>query len=122
MSGWGVGGYDFDNDGAMDVLIMNMGQPPSLLRNTLSNRNHWIKVKLRGTRSNRSAIGAMVTIGKQTEVVLSQSSYLSHNDSRLHFGLGSAGSVDSITVRWPTGAEEKFPGSPADRVVELVEK
>ena len=122
MSSRGAAFGDFDNDGAMDVLIMNMGQPPSLLRNTLSNRNHWIKVKLRGTRSNRSAIGAMVTIGKQTEVVLSQSSYLSHNDSRLHFGLGSAGSVESITVRWPTGAEEKFTGSPADRVVELVEK
>src|SRR5262249_40632276 len=69
MSSRGAAFGDFDNDGAMDVLIMNMGQPPSLLRNIYSGRNHWIKVALRGTRSNRSAIGASVTIGKRTEVL-----------------------------------------------------
>ena len=121
MSSRGAAFGDFDNDGAMDVLIMNMGQPPSLLRNTLNNRNHWLKVKLQGTKSNRGAIGAMVTVGNQTDVLLSQSSYLSHNDSRLHFGLGSAGRVESITVHWPNGTVEKFPGSAADRVVVLVE-
>ena len=112
---------DFDNDGAMDVLIMNMGQPPSLLRNTLRSANHWIKVKLQGTKSNRSAIGASVTVGKQTDVVLSQSSFLSHNDERLHFGLGPATHVDGFAVRWPNGTTEQFPGSDADRLVLLVE-
>src|SRR5262245_51218943 len=121
MSSRGAAFGDFDNDGAMDVLIMNMGAGPSLLRNTLKNRNHWIKIKQRGTKSNRSAIGAVVTIGKQMDVVLSQSSYLSHNDSRLHFGLGAAERVGEITVRWPSGDLEKFPGSAADRVVEVVE-
>jgi enediyne biosynthesis protein E4 len=121
LSSRGAAFGDFDNDGAMDVLIMNMGEPPSLLRNILTSRNHWIKVKLQGTRSNRGAVGAAVTIGRQTEALLSQSSFLSHNDSRLHFGLGAAASVDGITVRWPSGAVEKFAGSPADRTVTLVE-
>jgi hypothetical protein len=116
---------DFDNDGAMDVLIMNMGAPVSLLRNQLRNGNHWIKVKLEGVRSNRSAIGATVTIHaggiEQTDAVVSQSSFLSHNDSRLHFGLGSAARVDDYTVRWPNGTMEKFPGSAADVLVRLTE-
>ena len=74
---------DFDNDGAIDVLVMNMDEPPSLLRNELRNQNHWVKVKLQGTKSNRSGIGATVrvhTAGRmQTAPVLSQSSYLSVN-------------------------------------------
>ena len=72
---------------------MNMGDAPSLLRNDLKSANHWIKIQLQGTKSNRSAIGATVTIetakSRQIDVVLSQSSYISHNDSRLHFGLGA---------------------------------
>jgi hypothetical protein len=116
---------DFDNDGAMDVLIMNMGAPVSLLRNRLQNGNHWIKVKLEGVSSNRSAIGATVTVAaggvRQTDAVVSQSSFLSHNDSRLHFGLGGAARVDGYTVIWPNGATERFPGSAADVLVRLVE-
>lgn len=116
---------DFDNDGALDVLIMNMGEAPSLLRNDLKSKNHWLKVELQGTQSNRGAIGAAVRLeaGKmlQTDVVLSQSSYISHNDSRLHFGLGDATAATKITVRWPNGAEENFPGAAADQLVRLVE-
>jgi hypothetical protein len=116
---------DFDNDGDMDVLIMNMGQAPSLLRNDLKSGNRWLKVLLQGVKSNRSAIGAAVTVEaggtRQTDVVLSQSSYISHNDSRLHFGLGAAARADSISVRWPSGTEEKFPGAAAGRLVLLVE-
>ena len=116
---------DFDNDGDVDVVIMNMGGPPSLLRNDLRSDNHWIKVKLEGTRSNRSAIGATVTVEagglKQTDAVLSQSSYISHNDARLHFGLGKADRVDKFTVRWPNGLIEQFPGAAAGRLALLVE-
>lgn len=116
---------DFDNDGAVDVVIMNMGEAPSLLRNGLRSDNHWIKVKLEGTKSNRSAIGATVTVEaggmKQTDAVLSQSSYISHNDSRLHFGLGKADRVDKFTVRWPNGLVERFPGAAAGRLVLLIE-
>ena len=116
---------DFDNDGDIDVLVMNMGDAPSLLRNELPVSNHWIQLRLEGTKSNRSAIGATVRIevaGKtQTRAVLSQSSYLSQNDFRLHFGLGGATRLDRIRVNWPSGAVEEFAGVPADGLVVLVE-
>jgi hypothetical protein len=119
---------DFDNDGDIDILIVNLNEPPSLLRNELRNdaagRQHWIKVKLAGTKSNRSAIGAQVTVrfgGKvQTKEVLSQSSYLSVNDPRLHFGLGNATSVD-FAVRWPVGTTENFRDVPVDHLIYVTE-
>jgi hypothetical protein len=116
---------DFDNDGDVDVLVMNMGEPPSLLRNDLPAGSHWVSLQLVGTRSNRSAIGATVTISagklRQTSAVLSQSSFLSQNDKRQHFGLGALESFDRVTVHWPNGLVEEFPGGPADRFVRLVE-
>jgi hypothetical protein len=117
---------DFDNDGDVDVLVMNMGEPPSLLRNDLASANHWITVQLQGTRSNRSAIGATVSVApagglRQTDAVVSQSSFLSQNDLRLHFGLGRATRVDGFTVRWPSGVQETFAGGEVDRLVVLVE-
>jgi hypothetical protein len=116
---------DFNNDGAIDVLIMNMGEEPSLLRNELKSANHWLKVELQGMKSNRSAIGAIVQVEagkwKLTDLVLSQSSYISHNDSRLHFGLGAETAATKITVRWPNGDTESFPGAPAGKLVRLVE-
>ncbi|MBS1831717.1 MAG: CRTAC1 family protein [Acidobacteria bacterium] len=118
----GVAFGDIDNDGDVDVLIMNMNEPPTLLRNDVSNKNHWVRVKLRGTKSNRAAIGAEVTLGKQKQVVMSQSSFLSHNDSRLHFGLGSEEETGVIRVRWPSGAMQEFPSAKADQEVLLVEQ
>jgi hypothetical protein len=100
---------DFDNDGDIDVLIVNMNEPPSLLRNDVKGTANWIKVKLEGTKSNRSAIGARVLVhygGKiQAQAVLSQSSFLSCNDPRLHFGLGNSPTAD-IEVYWPNGLHE----------------
>jgi hypothetical protein len=100
---------DFDNDGDIDVLIVNMNEPPSLLRNDVKGTANWIKVKLEGTKSNRSAIGARVLVhygGKiQAQAVLSQSSFLSCNDPRLHFGLGKSPTAD-IEVYWPNGLHE----------------
>jgi hypothetical protein len=125
MSSRGAAFGDFDNDGDVDVPVMNMGQAPSLLRNDLKSGNHWIKVKLQGTKSNRSAVGAIVSLTAggmtQTDAVLSQSSYISHSDPRLHFGLGAADRVDRFTVRWPSGAVEQFPGAPAGGLVLLIE-
>jgi hypothetical protein len=116
---------DFDNDGDIDVLIMNQNAPPSLLRNHYSGSNGWLNVLLRGTKSNRSAIGATVIVetaaNRQAAAVLSQSSYLSVNDPRLHFGLGSAKQADRVEVRWPSGRAEQFPATPANRTVTLVE-
>jgi len=115
---------DFDNDGDLDILIMNRNEPPSLLRNDAPGSHHWIKVRLEGTKSNRSAIGSRVLVrygGKvQAQCVTSQSSFLSANDPRLHFGLGEATIVD-IDVNWPTGASEKFTKIAADQLVTIRE-
>jgi hypothetical protein len=115
---------DFDNDGDIDILIVNMNEPPSLLRNDLRGANHWIKVKLTGTKSNRSAIGTRILIhygGKtQAQSVLSQSSYFSANDPRLHFGLGAVKTVD-IDIHWASGAVEHVKNVAADQLVTIVE-
>ena len=115
---------DFDNDGDVDVLIVNLNEPPSLLRNDLRGKPNWIKVKLEGVKSNRSAIGARVLArygGKtQAQAVLSQSSFYSCNDPRLHFGLGSATSVD-LDVYWPSGLHESFKQVAPNRLITLRE-
>lgn len=117
---------DFDNDGNIDVLVINMNDRPSLYRNQGGTGNHWITLLLKGTRSNRDAIGARVEIqaGGKTQVgeVRSGGSYLSHNDMRLHFGLGSATRVDHIQIRWPNGNVEEVPGVSADQFVTIKEK
>jgi hypothetical protein len=116
---------DFDNDGAMDVLVMNMHEAPSLLRNQLPAGSRWIKLLLEGTKSNRAAVGAVVRVevaGRvQAAAVLAQSSFLSLNDWRLHFGLGAAERAEAITVHWPSGQVERFPGVEAGRLYHLVE-
>ena len=115
---------DFDNDGDIDILIVNLNEPPSLLRNDLRGKQNWIKVKLEGVKSNRSAIGARVLVhygGKvQAQAVLSQSSFYSCNDPRLHFGLGASNTVD-IDVFWPNGLHEKFKAVSANQLVTLRE-
>jgi len=115
---------DFDNDGDMDVVVMNMNEPPSLLRNDVSGTGHWLKVLLVGVKSNRSAIGARVTArygGRvQAQEVTAQSSFYSANDRRLHFGLGPAASAD-LTIRWPTGDTENVPNVAADALVVIRE-
>ena len=115
---------DFDNDGDVDVLIMNLNEPPSLLRNDVTGDSHWVKVKLIGVKSNRSAIGARVTARYgdklQTQEVLSQASYYSANDLRLHFGLGTFNQV-ALDVRWPTGQVEHLAKAPVDHLLTIRE-
>jgi hypothetical protein len=121
----GVAFGDFDNDGNVDVLVMNMNEPPSLLHNEYSGGNGWIKVKLEGTRSNRAGLGATVTVTvggrKQARAVLSQSSYYSHDDLRLHFGLGRSAKADAIEVRWPSGGVDRLFDVPGRRMVTIKE-
>ncbi|MYG01875.1 MAG: CRTAC1 family protein [Acidobacteriia bacterium] len=116
---------DFDNDGDMDILVMNMNEPPSLIRADVSTGNHWLKVKLFGVESNRTAIGARVDVqagGRtQAQEVHSQTSYYSVNDFRLHFGLGSNSKADELSVRWPNGKRETFRDLPADRLLHIEE-
>ena len=120
----GVAFGDFDNDGDIDILIMNMNEPPSLLRNDMTGANHWLKVLLVGVESNRSAIGAQVvaTYGehKQAQSVMAQSSYLSANDRRLHFGLGAEHAA-GLEIHWPSGKTEKIPNVTANQLVVIRE-
>jgi hypothetical protein len=115
---------DFDNDGDMDVLISNINDAPTLLRND-SPAFNWIKVKCLGTVSNRSAIGTRVRVSAgsrvQIDEVQSGSSYLSQNDLRLHFGVGEADRIDRLEVRWPTGKIECFAGLQVNRLYTLEE-
>jgi hypothetical protein len=115
---------DFDNDGDIDILIVNLSEAPSLLRNDVSGNNHWLKVKLVGTKSNRSAIGGRVLAryGRkiQAQEVLSQSSFYSANDPRLHFGLGGETSAD-LEIRWPSGLRQILKGVEANQIVVVKE-
>src|SRR5262249_18287697 len=115
---------DFDNDGDLDLLIVNLNEPPSLLRNDVKADNHWLKLKLQATKSNRSAIGtrALVRYGgrRQLQEVTGQAGFLSVNDRRLHFGLGVESTAD-VEVRWPSGIVQNFKGVAADRLVTIDE-
>ena len=116
---------DIDNDGDVDVLVMNMNEPPALLRNEYAGSNRWLAVRLEGRVSNRSAIGATVrvTAGGRTQVraVLSQASYYSADDLRLHFGLGAAAAAELVEVRWPNGSLTTRSQVPAGHVVTIRE-
>ena len=117
---------DYDNDGDVDVLVLNMNDLPSLLRNDGGNKQNWIKIKLIGTKCNRTAIGARVRVVTgdhvQMDEVHSGSSVMSQGDLRLHFGLGKAETVDVIEVKWPTtGKLERFPQVKANQILTIRE-
>ena len=123
-NGRGAAVGDIDNDGSLEIVINNMNDAPSLLKN-LGDRENWIQIRTIGTRSNRSGIGTRVTVvtgnHRQMDEVRSGGSYLSQNDFRLHFGIGKAVKVDRIEVRWPSGRQEYFAELKANQVVALEE-
>jgi enediyne biosynthesis protein E4 len=116
---------DLFNDGDVDVVINNLDGPPSLLRNNGGNRLNWIMIKCVGTRSNRSAIGTRVRItalGRaQIDEVMSGSSYYSHSDVRLHFGLGRAAAAERVELAWPSGRKESLANLPANHLFVIEE-
>jgi enediyne biosynthesis protein E4 len=116
---------DINNDGCVDVVTLNRGATPSLFLNHCQNGNHRVLFKLLGSKSNRLAIGARVTIKAggvtQFSEVKGGSSYISQNDLRQHFGLGKNDKMDEVTVRWPNGESEAFRGLPADFLYTIVE-
>lgn len=116
---------DFDNDGDEDVVVLNMNDRPSLLRNDNRTGHHWILLKLEGTRTNRSAIGARVTLsaGGVTQIreVMSGGSVMSMNDLRLHFGLGAATQVDWISIQWPSGGTQRLEGVAVNQILTIQE-
>jgi hypothetical protein len=122
--GRGAAFGDFDNDGDMDVVIMNVNEPLSLLRNDAPAGNRWLKIRLEGTKSNRSAIGARVLVrygGKvQVQEQMSGTSFICSNDPRLHFGLGAAANAD-VEVHWPSGLVESLKAVAANQLLTLRE-
>ena len=116
---------DIFNTGNIDVVLVNVGEPPTLLLNQNAAPNHRVLFKLIGTKSNRAAIGARVTIHaagvRQIAEVRGGGSYLSQNDLRLHFGLGKSTRIDTVEIRWPSGKVETLENVPADSIYTIVE-
>jgi hypothetical protein len=125
LSGRGLAIADLWNDGRIEAVVNNLSDRPMLLVNEAKNGNHWLGLKLTGTLSNRSAIGARVVLhGTKrdwVDEVRSGSSYNSSNDLRLHFGLGGETALRSIEVRWPNGEREEFEAKGVDRILRLTE-
>ena len=116
---------DINNDGKVDILILNVGQPPTLLLNTTQTPYHAVLFKLLGTKDNRAAIGARVSVTAggitQFNEVRSGTSYLSQNDLRLHFGLESETVMSAVDVLWPSGKKDTFKDLPADFIYTINE-
>jgi hypothetical protein len=114
----GVAAADFDNDGGVEILVNNSHDAPSLLKN-YGARGSWISLKLVGTKSNRDAIGARVTVSaaghNQLQEVRSGGGYISQSDFRLHFGLGKATKAETVEVKWPSGQRQVFHDVEADK-------
>jgi hypothetical protein len=127
IAGRGLAVGDFDNDGALDVLVTVNDGPPILLRNTAARQNHWLGLKLIGKKSNRDAIGAVVTYqaaGRQhRRVKTGGGSFLSSHDPRLVLGLGQAGKIDWLEIHWPQpgGTVQRLQNPPIDRYITIVE-
>ena len=125
LSGRGLAIADLFNDGRIEAVVNNLSDRPLLLVNEAKNANHWLGLRLVGTFSNRSAIGARVTVRganrNWVDEVRSGSSYSSSNDLRLHFGLGATTVLQGIEVRWPNGTREQFAVAGVDRILELTE-
>jgi hypothetical protein len=123
--GRGLATGDFDNDGRIDLLVVDYEGAPLLLHNSSRTASHWITFDLRGSGANRFALGAQVTIHAGNQVwkgmVSPASSYLSSSDPRIHFGLGGTNKLDSVTVHWSDGKKTKLKGGTVDRIVTIVE-
>ena len=117
---------DVNNDGKIDVLLLNVGEPPTLLINRTATNNHAVMFRLIGSKSNRAAIGAKVTVTAGSLVesaeVRGGSSYLSQNDLRLHFGLELQTTINKVEISWPSGRKEEYLSLPADYIYTVQEE
>ena len=125
-AGRGAAFGDIDNDGDIDIVVTNLGQPCSVLRNNGGNRNHWLGLRLQGTRSNRDGIGARIEVVspsgfRQFYTVSTASSYNSASDRRIIAGLGSETSAKKVTIRWPSGAVQTLTEVKGDRMLNVLE-
>ncbi len=121
----GVAIGDFWNNGRLSPVVSNMNAPPSLLINQVKNGNHWVAVKTEGVKSNRDGLGARIRVKVGPRILIDEvrsgSSYISNNDRRVHFGLGSVAQIDWIEIRWPSGLTETFEKPGIDRILTLKE-
>jgi hypothetical protein len=125
LSSRGAGFDDLDNDGDVDVVILNSRWEPTILRNDSPSKGHWLQVRLQGVKTNRDGIGAQVKVvaGDLTLIdeVHSGRGYQSHYGTRLHFGLGASEKVDRIEVRWIGGPVDVFENVAVDRILTITE-
>jgi hypothetical protein len=116
---------DLFNDGNVDVVVGDIDGAPMILRNHGIPGNHWVSFELAGSKSNRLALNAQIKIVAggmtQTEEIHSGGSYLSQNDLRVHFGLGTAQKIDSVEIRWPSGAIDNLPAMAVDQFYAVLE-
>jgi hypothetical protein len=120
----GLAAADFRNDGSVELLVNNSYDAPSLLKNDAPQGN-WLTIKLIGTKSNRDAIGARVTLRaaghQQLQEVRSGGSYISQSDFRLHFGVGPATEIDTLQIRWPSGLQQELKSIQANKIITIKE-
>jgi hypothetical protein len=116
---------DYDNDGDLDLLISNNGEPPLLLRNEGGSRNNWLGLQLSATKSNPGAVGAVITWqaggARRSRLKTSGGSYLASHDPREILGAGPGGKIDSVEIRWPSGRVDKLTSPPMNTYVRVVE-
>lgn len=122
----GVAFGDFDNDGRIDMVVTVLGGPVKLFRNITKNDNHWMLLKLVGTKSNRMAIGAQIQIttedgNTQWNQVSTAVGYASSSDSRVHFGLGSNRRIRELSIRWPSGTKQQLRNVEVDQILNIEE-
>jgi hypothetical protein len=116
---------DLNNDGKIDVVVTVLNGPPEIWMNRSSNRNHWMILKLVGVKSNRDGLGTKVkvttSLGTQYNQATTAVSYNSSSDKRVHFGLGSAGVVETIELTWPSGIKQVLKNVKADQILTVTE-
>jgi hypothetical protein len=116
---------DYDNDGKVDAFLVNLGAKGTLVHNVSTNTGHWVAISLKGTKSNRDGIGARVEVYAGTKRWATErvagSGYMSQDDSRMHFGVGTASLIDKIIVHWPSGREQTLEKQSVDRVLTIEE-
>jgi hypothetical protein len=121
----GLSAGDYDNDGDLDILIINNGEAPILLRNDGGNRNNWIGLQLVSTRSNPGAVGAIITWAaegvKRSRLKIGGGSFLSSHDPREILGLGKATKIDNVEIKWPSGRVDKLASIPLNKYIKVVE-